>query len=202
MQREGRERLPVLVVDGHPIVADAIGGVLVDLDSRLDVTVCHSAVGAIDAFRRVPTWFRILVDLEMPRGGLALARQFHASGIADRCAIVTAVVDRRGEAPRHDRVRRQGCTARRVLRRIAVDTRRAPCVSGNRGGHAVDGAPAGCSAVALRGVFDEGNRGDAESGHRHGRQSHCERDADTGCEESHTRHYAGTRARDDRCMRR
>ncbi|MBE2970790.1 response regulator transcription factor [Burkholderia cepacia] len=90
MQREGRERLPVLVVDGHPIVADAIGGVLVDLDSRLDVTVCHSAVGAIDAFRRVPTWFRILVDLEMPRGGLALARQFHASGIADRCAIVTA----------------------------------------------------------------------------------------------------------------
>ncbi|WP_321900424.1 hypothetical protein [Burkholderia cepacia] len=64
MQREGRERLPVLVVDGHPIVADAIGGVLVDLDSRLDITVCHSAVGAIDAFRRVPTWFRILVDLQ------------------------------------------------------------------------------------------------------------------------------------------
>ncbi|HDR9761116.1 TPA: LuxR C-terminal-related transcriptional regulator [Burkholderia cepacia] len=94
MTRRGYERLPVLVVDAHPIVADAIGGALTDLDHRLAVTVCHSASGAIDVLRRMPGWFRIFLDLEVPGGGLSFARQFHASGVADRCAIVTAGVRR------------------------------------------------------------------------------------------------------------
>lgn len=85
-----RERLPVLVVDAHPIVANAIGGTLIGLDDRLEVTVCHNAGGAIDAIRRAPAWFRILLDLDVPGGGLPFARQCHASGVADRCAIVTA----------------------------------------------------------------------------------------------------------------
>ncbi|WP_236872777.1 response regulator transcription factor [Burkholderia sp. NRF60-BP8] len=92
MNGRGRERLPVLVVDAHPIVANAIGGALVDLDARLDVTICHSASGAMEVFHRAPAWFRILLDLEVPGGGLPFARQFHASGVADRCAIVTAGV--------------------------------------------------------------------------------------------------------------
>ncbi|KVL32740.1 response regulator transcription factor [Burkholderia sp. MSMB1835] len=85
-----RKRLPVLVVDAHPIVAEAIGRVLTGVDNRLEVTVCHSARAAIDAFRHERDWFRILLDPEMPCGGLPFVRQFHASGMAGRCAIVTA----------------------------------------------------------------------------------------------------------------
>lgn len=42
MTRGSCERLPVLVVDAHPIVANAIGRALTDLNDRIDVTVCHT----------------------------------------------------------------------------------------------------------------------------------------------------------------
>jgi len=88
---QGRESLPVLVVDEHPIVANAIRGVLAGLDDRVVVTVCHDAGSALEAFHCVPAWFRILLDPDMPdTRGLAFARQLHDRGVAGRCAIVTA----------------------------------------------------------------------------------------------------------------
>ncbi|MGU7769798.1 LuxR C-terminal-related transcriptional regulator [Burkholderia sp. MR1-5-21] len=84
----------MLIIDEHPIVANAIEGALADIDDSLAVTICHSAGSAIDTFRRAPAWYRILLDLDVPGAhGIALARQFHAWGVADRCAIVTATDD-------------------------------------------------------------------------------------------------------------
>lgn len=92
--KRGRNGGPVLIIDEHPIVANAIEGALADIDDSLAITVCHSAGSAIDTFRRVPAWYRILLDLDVPGAhGIALARQFHAWGVADRCAIVTAIDD-------------------------------------------------------------------------------------------------------------
>ncbi|CAN0624063.1 Response regulator [Burkholderia multivorans] len=88
---QGRESRRVLVVDEHPIVANAIRHVLAGLDDRVAVTVCHDAGSALEVFHCVPAWFRILLDPDVPDArGFALARQFHDQGVADRCAIVTA----------------------------------------------------------------------------------------------------------------
>ncbi|PRE70289.1 DNA-binding response regulator [Burkholderia multivorans] len=127
MTRGRCQRLPVLVVDAHPIVANAIGRALTDLNDRIDVTVCHSASGAMDVFRRMSDWFRIFLDLDLPGGGLPFARQFHASGVADRCAIVTAALRR----PWIDEAKRLGMIA-----------------------YLAKGAPLGAFSDALQSVLD------------------------------------------------
>ncbi|CAN0624030.1 Response regulator [Burkholderia multivorans] len=73
---QGRESRRVLVVDEHPIVANAIRHVLAGLDDRVAVTVCHDAGSALEVFH-----LRAVLDGErvfpatIPRAGIRLTRR-------------------------------------------------------------------------------------------------------------------------------
>ncbi|WP_449432234.1 response regulator transcription factor [Pseudomonas putida] len=85
----------ILLVESHPLVADAIRRLLLKLDSSLTIFICDSAPSAIDTFRDQRDWHRILLDINVPHAcGLSLVRTFHRFGVAERCAVVTATDNR------------------------------------------------------------------------------------------------------------
>ncbi|KTT03111.1 hypothetical protein SB14R_18150 [Pseudomonas oryzihabitans] len=81
----------ILLVDDHPLVADATRTLLLKMDSSLDVFICDSASSAIETFRSQQEWYRILLDINVPHAcGLSLVRTFYRFGVAGKCAVVTA----------------------------------------------------------------------------------------------------------------
>jgi DNA-binding NarL/FixJ family response regulator len=89
-----RERaMKVLIVESHPLVAEAMGNFVKSWDADLQPHVCASA-DAVLARLSEPggEWFRIFLDLVVPGAyGLSLARQVHRAGLHSRCCIVTAL---------------------------------------------------------------------------------------------------------------
>jgi DNA-binding NarL/FixJ family response regulator len=79
----------VLIVEDHPLVAEATADLLRRKHPALRVVCAESAKAALE--RPCTDWFRIFVDLEVPGAhGLSLVREIAARGYAQRCCVVTA----------------------------------------------------------------------------------------------------------------
>ncbi|MRV74098.1 response regulator [Duganella sp. FT92W] len=86
-----RDNNKVLIVEDHPLVADATALLLSRMSPALQVTIRHCAVTALATFYSRADWFRVLLDLDVPGAeGLALARKFAQSCGAGKVAIITA----------------------------------------------------------------------------------------------------------------
>jgi CheY-like chemotaxis protein len=67
----------VLIVDDHPVVAFSIALLLSKIDSGISAPICGCADTAREEFLRPVEWFRIFVDLDVPKSdGLSLVRYF------------------------------------------------------------------------------------------------------------------------------
>jgi DNA-binding NarL/FixJ family response regulator len=86
----------VLIIEGHPLVAEATGKLLAGLDADLVPVLRADAKQAISKLSEAPqAWFRIFLDLDVPGAyGLSLAREVERRGLASRCCVVSAL-DRR-----------------------------------------------------------------------------------------------------------
>jgi DNA-binding NarL/FixJ family response regulator len=81
----------VLIVEDHPLVADATRALLSKMDITLSVSICNCAQSALSELRRSGPWHRIFLDLDVPGAhGLSLVRQFAGLGMAPRCAVITS----------------------------------------------------------------------------------------------------------------
>ena len=81
----------ILMVEDHPLVADATRSLLLQLDLNLEIHIRGTMEDAVQTFREADDWYRILLDIGVPNAhGLSLVRTFHRFGVAERCAVVTA----------------------------------------------------------------------------------------------------------------
>ena len=82
----------VLIIEDHPLVAEATGKLLAGLDADIVPVLCSDAKQAISKLSEAPeSWFRIFLDLDVPGAyGLSLAREVEARGLANRCCVVSA----------------------------------------------------------------------------------------------------------------
>lgn len=81
----------ILLVEDHPLVADATRALLLKMDAALDICICDTAGNAIETFQDSSDWYRILLDINVPNArGLSLVRTFHRFGVAEKSAVVTA----------------------------------------------------------------------------------------------------------------
>lgn len=85
--------MKVLIVESHPLVAEAMANFVKSWDADLQPHVCASADAALDRLCEPDgEWFRIFLDLVVPGAyGLSLARHVHRAGLHRRCCIVTDV---------------------------------------------------------------------------------------------------------------
>ena len=83
---------PVLIVEDHPLVAEATGGLLARYGHDVTTTVCANAAQTIAALDTQPVdWFRIFLDLDVPGAyGLSLAREIRDRQQAAKCCVVSA----------------------------------------------------------------------------------------------------------------
>jgi two-component system, NarL family, response regulator DesR len=83
----------VLIVEDHPLVAQAMVGELSARDSSLDLQICGTAERAMALLTgEGKPWFRIFLDLDVPGAfGLSLARQIHGIDLHARCCVLTAL---------------------------------------------------------------------------------------------------------------
>lgn len=83
----------VLIVEDHPVVAEATQALLARSAQLLRFTVCHDAAAAVDQLDgNGADWFRILLDLDVPGAyGLSLTQQVRQRGLQARCCIVTGL---------------------------------------------------------------------------------------------------------------
>lgn len=81
----------ILIIEDHPVVADAMRSVLSNMDNTANIIVCGTAETALAEFSKCCNWFRIFLDINIPGAhGLSLARKFANLGVAKKCAVVTA----------------------------------------------------------------------------------------------------------------
>jgi DNA-binding NarL/FixJ family response regulator len=82
---------PVLIVEDHPLVADAMSEALSRSVGDLEPFICFDASNARAAMSdRDKHWFRIFLDLDVPGArGLSLAREFHSHHLQARCCVVS-----------------------------------------------------------------------------------------------------------------
>ena len=83
----------VLIVEDHPLVAQAMVGELSRANSSLELHVCGDADSALAQLNlHGRDWFRIFLDLDVPGAyGLSLARQIHRLDLHARCCVLTAL---------------------------------------------------------------------------------------------------------------
>jgi DNA-binding NarL/FixJ family response regulator len=80
----------VLIVEDHPMVADALQSLLQRLNPQLHCTRCDCARSALTQFQQGRLWHRIYVDLDVPGAhGLSLVRQIAQFGFAAKTVILT-----------------------------------------------------------------------------------------------------------------
>lgn len=82
----------VLVVEDHPLVAEATATLIERIEPACEVVTCQSAAEAtrlVDEPGR--RWTRIFLDLSVPGAhGLSLAMELRSRGVASVCCIVSA----------------------------------------------------------------------------------------------------------------
>jgi DNA-binding NarL/FixJ family response regulator len=83
---------PVLIVEDHPLVAEATGKLLARYGDHVTPVICSDAALAVEKLdSRGRDWFRIFLDLDVPGAyGLSLAKEVRDRGLADRCCVVSA----------------------------------------------------------------------------------------------------------------
>ncbi len=81
----------VLIVEDHPLVAEATKELLSRSDQSLRVVICSDTRQALERLNDSnEDWFRILLDLDVPGAyGLSLARQVRQRGLHPRCCVIT-----------------------------------------------------------------------------------------------------------------
>lgn len=80
----------VLIVEDHPLVADALQSLLVRLNPSLQCTSCNCARSALAQLQADRLWYRVYVDLDVPGAhGLSLVRQIAQTGLAAQTVILT-----------------------------------------------------------------------------------------------------------------
>ncbi len=81
----------VLIVEDHPLVAEATRDLLSRSTHSLRTVICNNTQQALERLNDSnEDWFRILLDLDVPGAyGLSLARQVRQRGLHGRCCIVT-----------------------------------------------------------------------------------------------------------------
>jgi two-component system, NarL family, response regulator DesR len=82
----------VLVVEDHPLVAEATSRLLTHGFEDVQIVTCATATSAVDRLRdRRRLWFRVFLDLAVPGAfGLSLAKQVRSIGAAPVCCVVSA----------------------------------------------------------------------------------------------------------------
>ena len=82
---------PVLIVEDHPLVGEAMRDVLARSAGDLEPHLCLDAPAALcEISDPHKNWFRIFLDLDVPGAhGLSLAREIRRLGLHDRCCIVS-----------------------------------------------------------------------------------------------------------------
>jgi len=82
----------VLVVEDHPLVAEATARLLERRFDDINVVVVRTASDALQAIdQSCEQWFRILLDLAVPGAfGLSLAKQIVGRGLAPVCCVLSA----------------------------------------------------------------------------------------------------------------
>jgi DNA-binding NarL/FixJ family response regulator len=82
---------PVLIIEDHPLVAEATGKLLARYGDHVTPVICSNAAQAIEKLDYGKDWFRIFLDLDVPGAyGLSLAKEVHQRGLANRCCVVSA----------------------------------------------------------------------------------------------------------------
>lgn len=83
----------VLIVEDHPLVAEAMRAMLVRSAADFEPSICPDAQSAREAIAHPQQdWFRIFLDLDVPGAhGLSFAREIHRLGLQARCCVVTAL---------------------------------------------------------------------------------------------------------------
>ena len=83
---------PILVVEDHPLVADATAQLLERQFDGIKVVTVSTASDALCAIDEANAcWFRILLDLAVPGAfGLSLAKQVASRGLASVCCVISA----------------------------------------------------------------------------------------------------------------
>ncbi|HEU0203228.1 MAG TPA: response regulator transcription factor [Burkholderiaceae bacterium] len=86
------ERSAILIVEDHPLFAEAIAELLRARSRAYRIEICTSAAEALQAAATSTFWFRVLLDLDVPGAhGLSLVREFVQLGYASRSCVVAAV---------------------------------------------------------------------------------------------------------------
>jgi DNA-binding NarL/FixJ family response regulator len=82
----------VLVVEDHPLVAEATSRLLTHVFVDIQIVTCATATSAVDNLSdRSRTWYRVFLDLAVPGAfGLSLAKQVRNIGAASVCCVVSA----------------------------------------------------------------------------------------------------------------
>jgi DNA-binding NarL/FixJ family response regulator len=82
----------VLVVEDHPLVAEATSRLLTHGFEDVQIVTCATATSAVERLRdRRRLWFRVFLDLAVPGAfGLSLAKQVRSIGAAPVCCVVSA----------------------------------------------------------------------------------------------------------------
>jgi DNA-binding NarL/FixJ family response regulator len=83
---------PVLIVEDHPLVAEATGMLLTRYGHQVTPVICSNADQTIENLdSRGDDWFRIFLDLDVPGAyGLSLAKEIRQRRLASRCCVVSA----------------------------------------------------------------------------------------------------------------
>ena len=91
-RRQGAVMRPVLIVEDHPLVAEATGKLLARYGDHVTPVICSNAAQAVEKLdSRGGDWFRIFLDLDVPGAyGLSLAKEVRQRGLANRCCVVSA----------------------------------------------------------------------------------------------------------------
>jgi len=114
---------PILIVEDHPLVAEATEKLLIGLGDNIEPVLCATADQA-RAQLDERDWFRVFLDLDVPGAyGLSLVRDVEDSGLAQVCCVVSAF-DRREYI---DEVRDRGLLGYIVKATPVEQFRRAIC---------------------------------------------------------------------------
>ena len=86
------QQRPVLVIEDHPLVAEATGKLLAGCGVSLDPVISPTAEHALEQLDDPSVeWFRVFLDLDVPGAyGLSLALEVERRGLAGRCCVVSA----------------------------------------------------------------------------------------------------------------
>lgn len=80
----------VLIVEDHPLVAEATAKLLGNLSRGLETVLVATASDAVQQLA-ARSWFRIFLDLAVPGAyGLSLASEVERHGLASVCCVVSA----------------------------------------------------------------------------------------------------------------